>query len=214
MDSDPINWYPEPVPMWNLQTPTIFVPPSSTLVNPPLSPPPHSALQSIPTFHPPSVPTCVLDPAATQICNAFAVFQQGMHEAFNDLWAAFRKTEERLKHSRRLIQDRSHLIQELRTKVPTLPSPWRGLIDGSLGSLYYWNPETNQTQYERPCEEAAQHPLRTLTSSDDSKEESLSTTTPKPAVAANITVSSSTIVTDFNGADGVSSVGLPPSLAH
>ncbi|KAL6178804.1 hypothetical protein ACLB2K_050322 [Fragaria x ananassa] len=170
--------------MWNLQTPTIFVPPSSTLVNPPLSPTPHSALQSIPTFQPPLVPTCIPDPAAAQICNAFAVFQQGMHEAFNDLRAVLRKAEERLQHSRSLIQDRSRLIQELRTKVPTattatitiqyapedptLPSPWRGLIDGSSGSLYYWNPETNQTQYERPCEEAAQHPPRTLTSSDDS----------------------------------------------
>ncbi|KAL6200127.1 hypothetical protein ACLB2K_029909 [Fragaria x ananassa] len=83
-----------------------------------------------------------------------------------------------------MIQDRSHLIQELHPKVPTatiaatiiqyapkdptLPSPWRWLIDGSSSSLYYWNMETNQTQYERPCEEAAQHPPRTLTSSDDS----------------------------------------------
>uniref|UniRef100_A0A1J3D5R2 DEAD-box ATP-dependent RNA helicase 40 n=1 Tax=Noccaea caerulescens TaxID=107243 RepID=A0A1J3D5R2_NOCCA len=34
---------------------------------------------------------------------------------------------------------------------PTLPKPWKGLIDGSTGILYYWNPETNITQYERPC---------------------------------------------------------------
>ncbi|KAF8047345.1 hypothetical protein N665_3081s0003 [Sinapis alba] len=33
---------------------------------------------------------------------------------------------------------------------PTLPKPWKGLIDGSSGVLYYWNPETNVTQYERP----------------------------------------------------------------
>ncbi|KAJ0249652.1 DEAD-box ATP-dependent RNA helicase 40 [Hirschfeldia incana] len=33
---------------------------------------------------------------------------------------------------------------------PTLPKPWKGLIDGSSGVLYYWNPETNITQYERP----------------------------------------------------------------
>ncbi|CAH2054813.1 unnamed protein product [Thlaspi arvense] len=33
---------------------------------------------------------------------------------------------------------------------PTLPKPWKGLIDGSTGILYYWNPETNITQYERP----------------------------------------------------------------
>jgi ATP-dependent RNA helicase DDX5/DBP2 len=33
---------------------------------------------------------------------------------------------------------------------PTLPTPWKGLIDGSTGLLYYWNPETNVTQYEKP----------------------------------------------------------------
>ncbi|CAD6232993.1 unnamed protein product [Miscanthus lutarioriparius] len=27
---------------------------------------------------------------------------------------------------------------------PTLPKPWRGLIDGSTGYLYFWNPETKQ----------------------------------------------------------------------
>ncbi|KAG0458237.1 hypothetical protein HPP92_023394 [Vanilla planifolia] len=34
---------------------------------------------------------------------------------------------------------------------PTLPKPWRGLVDGSTGYLYYWNPDTNVTQYERPA---------------------------------------------------------------
>ncbi|KAI3686999.1 hypothetical protein L1987_80689 [Smallanthus sonchifolius] len=33
---------------------------------------------------------------------------------------------------------------------PTLPEPWKGLIDGSSGVMYYWNPETNVTQYEKP----------------------------------------------------------------
>lgn len=33
---------------------------------------------------------------------------------------------------------------------PTLPKPWRGLVDGTSGYLYFWNPETNVTQYERP----------------------------------------------------------------
>ncbi|KAJ3695635.1 hypothetical protein LUZ60_001012 [Juncus effusus] len=33
---------------------------------------------------------------------------------------------------------------------PTLPKPWRGLVDGTTGYLYYWNPDTNVTQYERP----------------------------------------------------------------
>ncbi|XP_072984909.1 uncharacterized protein [Typha latifolia] len=33
---------------------------------------------------------------------------------------------------------------------PTLPKPWKGLIDGSTGYIYFWNPDTNATQYERP----------------------------------------------------------------
>eukprot|EP00898_Chlorokybus_atmophyticus_P003772 jgi/Chlat1/4396/Chrsp29S04542 len=33
---------------------------------------------------------------------------------------------------------------------PTLPAPWTGLIDPTTNCLYYWNPETNVTQYERP----------------------------------------------------------------
>ncbi|XP_010524303.1 PREDICTED: DEAD-box ATP-dependent RNA helicase 14 [Tarenaya hassleriana] len=33
---------------------------------------------------------------------------------------------------------------------PTLPKPWKGLVDGRTGYLYFWNPETNVTQYERP----------------------------------------------------------------
>ncbi|KAL8236997.1 hypothetical protein R6Q59_018078 [Mikania micrantha] len=33
---------------------------------------------------------------------------------------------------------------------PSLPKPWKGLVDGTTGYLYYWNPETNVTQYERP----------------------------------------------------------------
>ncbi|KAM7279576.1 hypothetical protein ACFE04_006710 [Oxalis oulophora] len=33
---------------------------------------------------------------------------------------------------------------------PTLPKPWKGLVDGTTGFLYYWNPETNVTQYEKP----------------------------------------------------------------
>jgi ATP-dependent RNA helicase DDX5/DBP2 len=33
---------------------------------------------------------------------------------------------------------------------PTLPAPWKGLIDGSTGYLYFWNPETKAVQYDRP----------------------------------------------------------------
>ncbi|XP_022855766.1 ATP-dependent RNA helicase-like protein DB10 isoform X2 [Olea europaea var. sylvestris] len=34
---------------------------------------------------------------------------------------------------------------------PSLPKPWRALVDGKTGYLYFWNPETNVTQYERPA---------------------------------------------------------------
>ncbi|CAH2055375.1 unnamed protein product [Thlaspi arvense] len=33
----------------------------------------------------------------------------------------------------------------------SLPKPWKGLVDDRTGYLYYWNPETNVTQYERPA---------------------------------------------------------------
>ncbi|KAL8038713.1 hypothetical protein ABFX02_11G125400 [Erythranthe guttata] len=33
---------------------------------------------------------------------------------------------------------------------PTLPKPWKGLVDGKTGYLYFWNPVTNITQYEKP----------------------------------------------------------------
>ncbi|XWS44160.1 hypothetical protein CRYUN_Cryun15aG0020800 [Craigia yunnanensis] len=33
---------------------------------------------------------------------------------------------------------------------PFLPKPWKGLVDGKTGYLYFWNPVTNVTQYERP----------------------------------------------------------------
>ncbi|KAL6551478.1 hypothetical protein OROGR_007632 [Orobanche gracilis] len=32
----------------------------------------------------------------------------------------------------------------------SLPKPWKGLVDDKTGYLYYWNPETNTTQYEKP----------------------------------------------------------------
>ncbi|XP_047959889.1 ATP-dependent RNA helicase-like protein DB10 [Salvia hispanica] len=33
---------------------------------------------------------------------------------------------------------------------PALPKPWKGLVDDKTGYVYYWNPETNITQYEKP----------------------------------------------------------------
>ncbi|XP_020878478.1 DEAD-box ATP-dependent RNA helicase 46 isoform X1 [Arabidopsis lyrata subsp. lyrata] len=37
---------------------------------------------------------------------------------------------------------------------PNLPKPWKGLVDSRTGYLYFWNPETNVTQYERPSSSA------------------------------------------------------------
>jgi hypothetical protein len=33
---------------------------------------------------------------------------------------------------------------------PTLPHPWKALVDGNTGYIYYWNPDTNVTQYDKP----------------------------------------------------------------
>ncbi|KAL1824627.1 hypothetical protein ACET3Z_011405 [Daucus carota] len=33
---------------------------------------------------------------------------------------------------------------------PSLPKPWRALIDGKTGFIYYWNPDTSVTQYQKP----------------------------------------------------------------
>lgn len=33
---------------------------------------------------------------------------------------------------------------------PSLPKPWKGLVDGKTGYIYFWNPETNVTQYQKP----------------------------------------------------------------
>jgi ATP-dependent RNA helicase DDX5/DBP2 len=38
----------------------------------------------------------------------------------------------------------------MRRQNPTLHKPWKGLIDGTTGYLYFWNPETKVTQYELP----------------------------------------------------------------
>ncbi|KAI3921510.1 hypothetical protein MKW98_013444, partial [Papaver atlanticum] len=42
---------------------------------------------------------------------------------------------------------------------PSLPKPWKGLIDGSTGNWYYWNPETNITQYDKPASVGVAPPL-------------------------------------------------------
>ncbi|KAJ6848384.1 putative DEAD-box ATP-dependent RNA helicase 40 isoform X1 [Iris pallida] len=45
----------------------------------------------------------------------------------------------------------SYLGPRYAPEDPTLPKPWKGLVDGNTGLLYYWNPETNVTQYDRPA---------------------------------------------------------------
>ncbi|KAK1279293.1 DEAD-box ATP-dependent RNA helicase 14 [Acorus gramineus] len=45
---------------------------------------------------------------------------------------------------------------------PTLPKPWKGLVDGTTGYLYFWNPVTNVTQYDRPSETTPAGPLPSI----------------------------------------------------
>ncbi|XP_076912359.1 DEAD-box ATP-dependent RNA helicase 14-like [Bidens hawaiensis] len=52
---------------------------------------------------------------------------------------------------------------------PTLPKPWKGLVDGRTGNLYFWNPETNVTQYQRPAPPPEQQPSDTLNSAVSSE---------------------------------------------
>ncbi|PPD97231.1 hypothetical protein GOBAR_DD05734 [Gossypium barbadense] len=42
------------------------------------------------------------------------------------------------------------LVPVMLRQTLTLPKPWKGLVDGKTGYLYFWNPVTNVTQYERP----------------------------------------------------------------
>ncbi|KAI7750371.1 hypothetical protein M8C21_014697 [Ambrosia artemisiifolia] len=53
---------------------------------------------------------------------------------------------------------------------PTLPKPWRGLVDGRTGNLYFWNPETNVTQYQRPKPPPQQQSSDNLNSADPSQQ--------------------------------------------
>ncbi|KAJ0725330.1 putative RNA helicase [Helianthus annuus] len=45
----------------------------------------------------------------------------------------------------------------------TLPKPWKGLVDGTTGNIYYWNQDTVVTQYERPT--ASNGPAQAIKSS-------------------------------------------------
>lgn len=51
---------------------------------------------------------------------------------------------------------------------PTLPKPWKGLVDGKTGNLYFWNPETNVTQYQRPTAERPSSPTLENSEADGS----------------------------------------------
>jgi hypothetical protein len=33
---------------------------------------------------------------------------------------------------------------------PSLPTPWKRIVHSTTGHFYYWNPETNITNYEKP----------------------------------------------------------------
>ncbi|GJU65525.1 DEAD-box ATP-dependent RNA helicase 14-like protein [Tanacetum coccineum] len=72
---------------------------------------------------------------------------------------------------------------------PTLPKPWRGLVDGRTGNLYFWNPVTNVTQYQRPSmpKEVAPEPDVTEKQSSDAPTAAVSSDVPETdnGVAAN-----------------------------
>ncbi|KAL8193528.1 hypothetical protein R6Q57_026663 [Mikania cordata] len=53
---------------------------------------------------------------------------------------------------------------------PTLPKPWKGLVDGKTGYLYFWNPETNVTQYQRPNPQPQNQSSGTLNPAVSSKQ--------------------------------------------
>ncbi|KAL6128993.1 hypothetical protein ACLB2K_072346 [Fragaria x ananassa] len=124
-----------------------------------------------PSTPPQCSPHFVPNLAAVHIIDAFAGFRQGMDECFKDFRADLCKVQERLRECGRLIQELRLKVSSAATTLgpryapedPTLPHPWRGLIDGSTGSLYYWNTATNQTQYERPCPQAQKtHPTQPI----------------------------------------------------
>lgn len=47
----------------------------------------------------------------------------------------------------------------VRRDDPTLPPPWQALYEPTQNATYYWNPNTNITQYERPAAAAAPPPM-------------------------------------------------------
>jgi WW domain len=57
--------------------------------------------------------------------------------------------------SSRVQSSRPHIclacMQPVRRDDPTLPPPWQCLFEPAQNATYYWNPNTNVTQYERPA---------------------------------------------------------------
>ncbi|XP_062005459.1 uncharacterized protein LOC133722599 [Rosa rugosa] len=106
----------------------------------------------------------VVLPAVQHCISSMAVFQQTMNDFHNNFMEEIRRFQE-YRSKFPTAATPTYSGPWYAPADPTLPSPWRGLIDGSSGSLYYWNPETHQTQYERPCQQAPQYPP-TFTSSD------------------------------------------------
>ncbi|XP_050377088.1 uncharacterized protein LOC126794418 [Argentina anserina] len=144
-----------PIPTFQSPSTPIFVPQSTNAQYPSQAAAPNQFL------HNPVAPNPNPQPDSTvQAC--LAAFQKFNHT----LTTQMHKCQSQLQDSRvKLVQIRE-TYAKLRASAtstpstpqyapadPTLPAPWRGLINGSSGSLYYWNPETNATQYERPCEQ-------------------------------------------------------------
>ncbi|KAL8113235.1 hypothetical protein AgCh_020527 [Apium graveolens] len=73
---------------------------------------------------------------------------------------------------------------------PTLPKPWRGLIDGKTGYIYYWNPDTNVTQYQKPStsqrqlEQSSQVPNKEISTIDNVNDRNGGGSDDKPKVGS------------------------------
>ncbi|ESQ41428.1 hypothetical protein EUTSA_v10012853mg [Eutrema salsugineum] len=106
---------------------------------------------------------------------------------------------------------------------PNLPKPWKGLVDSRTGYLYFWNPETNVTQYERPACSAppVSSPVRSQQASSgysrvcspvkEEEEYSRGSDGPKSDSGSRFTEASRS--GPMNAASGGSSARGPPSSA-
>ncbi|KAL6277347.1 hypothetical protein ACE6H2_020948 [Prunus campanulata] len=110
-----------------------------------------------------------------------------------------------------LLLSGSSLPPPLYVSDPTLPPLWTGVFDGTIGRMYYWNPQTNVSQYEKPVPiypySTSSTPLTTTpTSSDFSTYHSFDPYLPQPHNSFSQTANTSE--SGFHG------VHMPYELPH